>query len=109
MMHTHLLKKSTFTDAIENAPWMLLINSCDYMKVLYIALLNLFNETENDIKQGRSYARLCEEQYEFPMNKRGRLCICVECYMKQYNISRRKQLKRYKDERCCMEGTMKIA
>jgi hypothetical protein len=29
----------------------------DYMKVLYRALLNLFNETENDMgKQGRSYA-----------------------------------------------------
>ncbi|KAJ6349659.1 hypothetical protein OIU77_007107 [Salix suchowensis] len=29
----------------------------DYMKVLYIALLNLFNETENDMgRQGRSYA-----------------------------------------------------
>jgi len=29
----------------------------DYMKVLYRALLNLFNETEKDMgKQGRSYA-----------------------------------------------------
>ena len=29
----------------------------DYMKVLYRAVLNLFNETENDMgKQGRSYA-----------------------------------------------------
>ena len=29
----------------------------DYMKVLYRAILNLFNETENDMgKQGRYYA-----------------------------------------------------
>ena len=29
----------------------------DFMKVLYRALLNLFNETETDMeKQGRSYA-----------------------------------------------------
>jgi hypothetical protein len=40
----------------------------DYMKVLYRAVLNLFNETENDMgKQGRSYASyyLKEEVWTF--------------------------------------------
>jgi hypothetical protein len=37
-------------DAIDQLP-------AEYLKVLYRALLNLFNETESDMgKQGRSYA-----------------------------------------------------
>jgi hypothetical protein len=37
-------------DAIDQLP-------AEYLKVLYRALLNLFNETESDLgKQGRSYA-----------------------------------------------------
>ncbi|KAG6738343.1 hypothetical protein POTOM_057956 [Populus tomentosa] len=47
-----------FTNAIERCS-MNAIDQLpgDYMKVLYRALLNLFNETENDMgKQGRSYA-----------------------------------------------------
>ncbi|KAB5512052.1 hypothetical protein DKX38_029080 [Salix brachista] len=47
-----------FTDAIERCTMDAIDQlPADYMKVLYIALLNLFNETENDMgKQGRSYA-----------------------------------------------------
>ncbi|KAJ6349201.1 hypothetical protein OIU77_006730 [Salix suchowensis] len=47
-----------FTDAIERCSKNAIDQlPADYMKVLYIALLNLFDETENDMgKQGRSYA-----------------------------------------------------
>uniref|UniRef100_A0A6N2KI82 Isoprene synthase, chloroplastic n=1 Tax=Salix viminalis TaxID=40686 RepID=A0A6N2KI82_SALVM len=47
-----------FTDAVERCTMDAIDQlPADYMKVLYIALLNLFNETENDMgKQGRSYA-----------------------------------------------------
>ncbi|KAJ6349199.1 hypothetical protein OIU77_006728 [Salix suchowensis] len=47
-----------FTDAVERCSKNAIDQlPADYMKVLYMALLNLFNETENDMgKQGRSYA-----------------------------------------------------
>ncbi|KAG6737266.1 hypothetical protein POTOM_058780 [Populus tomentosa] len=47
-----------FTNAIERCSMNAIDQlPADYMKVLYRALLNLFNETENDMgKQGRSYA-----------------------------------------------------
>uniref|UniRef100_A0A2K1WN15 Terpene synthase metal-binding domain-containing protein n=1 Tax=Populus trichocarpa TaxID=3694 RepID=A0A2K1WN15_POPTR len=47
-----------FTNAIERCSMNAIDQlPADYMKVLFRALLNLFNETENDMgKQGRSYA-----------------------------------------------------
>nr|XP_034909751.1 probable terpene synthase 6 [Populus alba]TKR66322.1 terpene synthase/cyclase family protein [Populus alba] len=56
-----------FTNAIERCSMNAIDQlPADYMKVLYRALLNLFNETENDMgKQGRSYASYyLKEEYK---------------------------------------------
>ncbi|KAJ6296853.1 hypothetical protein OIU78_022558 [Salix suchowensis] len=56
--HASFKELQHFTDAFERCSKNAIDQlPADYMKALYIALLNLFNETENDMgRQGRSYA-----------------------------------------------------
>ncbi|KAJ6296858.1 hypothetical protein OIU78_022563 [Salix suchowensis] len=56
--HASFEELQHFTDAFERCSKNAIDQlPADYMKALYIALLNLFNETENDMgRQGRSYA-----------------------------------------------------
>ncbi|KAI9377081.1 hypothetical protein POPTR_019G016400v4 [Populus trichocarpa] len=78
-----------FTNAIERCSMNAIDQlPADYMKVLFRALLNLFNETENDMgKQGRSYASyyLKEEFKELVRGYHAEAEWADKCHVPTFN------------------------
>ncbi|XP_042478206.1 (-)-germacrene D synthase-like isoform X2 [Macadamia integrifolia] len=75
-----------FTDAIDRWDISGMEQLPEYMKVLYSALLDVYNEIkQNLIKKGQSYR--VNYAIEAVEQARGDVCSSVECYMKQHRVT----------------------
>ncbi|THF99378.1 hypothetical protein TEA_019104 [Camellia sinensis var. sinensis] len=63
----------------------------DYMKALYRALLNVYDEVERDLaKQGRAYG--VHHSKEAEEQERGHVATGLDCYMKQHGVSKQEAI-----------------
>uniref|UniRef100_A0A5B7AU55 Putative Terpene synthase 21 isoform 3 n=1 Tax=Davidia involucrata TaxID=16924 RepID=A0A5B7AU55_DAVIN len=76
-----------FTNAIERWNVSCMDQLPEYMKLCYEALLDVYEEIEEEMaKQGNSYrVHYAKEAFE---QRRGHVASAVECYMKQHGVSK---------------------